>query len=131
MCYTFLNLESKGVSILIMTNEEWDRKAEFLLNQQARFDAEMHQLEQRQTELRESQARTDKMVAHAAETISSLASLTFEGFKITDAKIREVAEAQKELAASQQDTSEKLKDLARLVDRHIRGGLEGPLGAET
>jgi hypothetical protein len=66
-----------------MTNEEWDRKTEFILNQQAKFEIGMQ-------ELRESQKKTEKFLAQLAETISSCASVMFEGFKITDAKIREL-----------------------------------------
>ena len=107
-----------------MTNEEWDRKTEFLLNQQAKFDAEMH-------ELKQAQKKTEKIIARAAEMISDLASLTIDGFKLTDGKIRELTESQKELTESQKDTEKKLKELAALVDRLLRGGQQGQLGAET
>lgn len=44
-----------------MTNEEWDRKTEFLLNQQAKFDAGMQ-------DLKEAQAISERKLAKAAET---------------------------------------------------------------
>ena len=84
-----------------MTNEEWDRKAEFLLHRQAQFHVEME-------ELKEAQKKTEKYLAETAEMISSCASVMFESFKITDAKIREVAQA--------------IGNLDAKVDRHIDDG---------
>jgi proteasome assembly chaperone (PAC2) family protein len=94
-----------------MTNEEWDRKTEFLLNQQAKFEVDMQ-------ELKESQKKTEKYLAQLAEMISSCASLMFEGFKITDAKIRELAET----------TNREILNLNAKLDRHID---EGHPGAAT
>lgn len=116
-----------------MMNEEferrWERKVEFLLNQQAKFDADME-------EIKRTQAEESKKFAETREMIFSMASLTFEGFKITDARIKAVqkeaaevqkavGEAQKALAESQKLTDEKLRDLTALVDRHIREGHHG------
>jgi len=76
----------------MMNDEEFEkrfeRKMEFLLNQQAKFDAEMN-------ELKAAEANTDKAVARTADILSSLTSVMFEGFKITDGKIKELAESQK------------------------------------
>ncbi len=81
-----------------MTNEEWDRKTEFLLNRQAQFDVDMEKL-------KEAQKKTEKFLAQTAEMISSCASVMFESFKITDAKIREVAQ--------------EIRNLNVKVDHHI------------
>ena len=98
-----------------MNNEEFDkhfeRKMEFFLHQQARFDADMQQL-------KEAQTRTEKVVARAENVVASLSSLVFEGFKITDSKIQALAESQKL-------TDENLRELAATVDRHIREGHRG------
>lgn len=88
-----------------MTNEEWDRKTEFLLNRQAQFDVDME-------ELKQAQKKTEKFLAQTAEMISSCASVMFEGFKITDAKIREVAQ--------------EIQNLNTKVDRHIDEGHQSP-----
>ena len=84
-----------------MTNEEWDRKAEFLLHRQAQFEVDMEKL-------KEAQNKTEKYLAQTAEMISSCASVMFESFKITDAKIREVAQ--------------QIGNLDAKVDRHIDEG---------
>jgi hypothetical protein len=102
-----------------MNNEEFDRnferKMEFFLHQQARFDADMQRLE-------EAQTRTEKVVARVENVVPRLSSLVFEGFKITDSKIQALAESQKL-------TDEKLRELAATVDRHIREGHRGLNGA--
>jgi len=98
-----------------MNNEEFDkhfeRKMEFFLHQQARFDAEM-------LRLAEAQTRTEKAIARVENVVASLSSLVFEGFKITDSKIQALAESQKL-------TNEKLRELVTTVDRHIREGHRG------
>ena len=94
-----------------MTNEEWDRKAEFLLNRQAQFDVDME-------ELKQAQKKTEKFLAQTAEMISSCAAVLFESFKITDAKIRELNEF----------THREILNLNAKVDRHID---EGHPNAET
>ena len=112
-----------------MNNEEFDkhfeRKMEFFLHQQARFDAGMQRLT-------EAQTRTEKNIARVENVVASLSSLVFDGFKITDSKIQALTESQKltdskmqALAESQKLTDEKLRELVTTVDRHIREGHRG------
>ena len=88
-----------------MTNEEFERHVEFTIQQQAKFDVEMARLEA-------AQAETQKIVARTAETVSSLSTVTFEGFKI--------------LSESHKLTEEALRKLTDRMDRHLRDdhGLE-------
>jgi predicted nucleic acid-binding Zn-ribbon protein len=76
MCYTALNLDLKEKSILMMSNEEFDRRMEFFLNQQAQFDAEMQKLQESQKELHKTTEAT-------AEGLKELRTLVYEGFKIS------------------------------------------------
>ena len=94
-----------------MTNEEWDRKVEFLLQQQALFDADMRRLEAAQEETRQKVDRTAETVSHLGSFIQEGFGLTLNLFKNTDAKIEALADA--------------LRELAALVDRHIREGHKG------
>jgi hypothetical protein len=108
----------------MMSNEEFDRKMEFLLNQQARFDAGMQ-------ELREAQKVTDekfkhmfdgfeegnKFAVHTRETLDELTILTTEGFKIlyeqsrnTDAKIAALVNSQIETAERFRETDAKFRE---------------------
>ena len=119
----------KGESILMMSNEEFDRKMEFLLNQQARFDAGMQ-------ELREAQKVTDekfkhmfdgfeegnKFAIHTRETLDELAILTTEGFKMlydqsrnTDAKIAALVNSQIETEGMLRDTKTMLQETDAIV----------------
>ncbi len=114
----------------MMSNEEFDRKVEFLLNQQARFDAGMQ-------ELREAQKVTDekfkhmfdgfeegqKFAIHTRETLDELAILTTEGFKIlyeqsrnTDAKIAALVNSQIET----EEMIRKTKEMIRETDAIVR-----------
>jgi hypothetical protein len=87
---------------------------EFLLNQQARFDAEMY-------ELKAAQAASEKRLDRISEMLSSYATMLLETFKITDARFRELAESQKL-------TNEVLQKLLTRFDRHLS---EGHLGLEN
>jgi predicted metal-binding protein len=95
----------------MMSNEEWERKMEFLLNQQARFDAEMY-------ELKAAQAASEKRLDRISEILSSYATMLLENFKITDARFRELAESQKL-------TNEALRKLLNRFDRHLSEGHPG------
>jgi predicted transcriptional regulator len=101
-----------------MTNEEFEKRMEFLLEQQAQFAADMQQL-------REVQAQTESIVAR-------LANGTLAGFNDVNAKINVLVDSQiqtdekmKALAASQMQTAEDLKNLIAVVDRYFSEGRNG------
>ena len=109
----------------MMSNEEWERKMEFLLNQQAKFDAEMY-------ELKSAQARTEETVDRAAKNISHLAGFIHEGFgltmnmfKETGADIKALTESIADLKESQKLTDEALRKLLTRFDRHLSEGHPG------
>ena len=78
--------------------ERWKRQVEFLLNQQAQSEAET-------LKLKAAHAETEKAIERAVDTISSLATITFEGFKV--------------FSESQKLTEEQLRKLIARVDRHL------------
>jgi len=104
-----------------MTNEEWNRKTEFLLNQQAKFDAEMQELKQ---ELKEAQkineqkfgavAETSSQVAESvmtlAETVKDFITSTHEGFRSVFHSIKHSSERIDVLVNSQIHTDERIQD---------------------
>ena len=124
-----------------MTNEEWDRKAEFLLNQQAKFEADMQELKQ---ELEKSRKISDQKIAeaaatagHAAEavlvmvtavskladTVKDLTTIMHEGFrkvfesmKHTDDRIDVLLNSQIHTDESMRETDKRLVD----TDRRLR-----------
>lgn len=136
-----------------MTNEEFEKRMEFLLEQQAQFSADMHQLG-------EAQGRTEQVVTQTIEIVARLANGTLEGFKDvnakidalvdsqikTDEKFKELADSQAQtdekinllvnsqiktdekvsaLADSQMQTGEDLRNLIAVVDRHLSEGRNG------
>jgi chromosome segregation ATPase len=122
-----------------MSNEEFERRMEFFLNQQARFDANLQRLEEShvhtQQELAKSAeivTRNEEAVAQLTESVSGLTvsvteltSLTYEGFsrmlggfKDTNAKIDALVNAQIL-------TEERLQHLMATADRHISDGHGG------
>jgi hypothetical protein len=142
-----------------MTNEEWDRKAEFLLNQQAKFDAGMQELKEAQAiterkiaKVSEAAERAVEVAEHALEGVSQLADLTaqlidtmtagfrsvFERMKHTDEKINVLVNSQIRTDESMRETDKRLWDtdnrlraLTELFERFIRGGNPGRNGAEN
>ena len=63
----------------MMTNEEWNRKIEFILNQQAKFDADMQELNQKlNQELKEAEAKAAKAAERTEKSLSQLADATLE-----------------------------------------------------
>lgn len=98
---------------------------EFLLNQQARFDAEMY-------ELKAAQAASEKKLDRTTEMLSSYATLLYKSFAITDDRFRELADSQKltdvkirELTDSQKLTDAELRKFIAKVDRLTGEGQNG------
>jgi hypothetical protein len=118
---------SKQISLgcVDMTNEEFEKRMEFLLEQQAQFSADMQQLGETQTQ--------------TIEIVARLANGTLEGFKGVNAKINALVDSQinltdaqsrtdekfRELADSQKQTTEDLKKLIANVDRYFSEGRNG------
>ena len=94
-----------------MTNEEWERKSEFIIEQQAQFASAIQQL-------REAQAQTEHVVAR-------LANVTLEAFKDVNAKIEALVDSQIRLTEAQSRTDENLRNLIAVVDRYFREGRNG------
>jgi ribosomal protein S6 len=96
----------------MMSNEEWERKMEFLVNQRAQFDADMH-------ELKETQKHTDRRFAQIEEQIGHLAGVIHDGFGLVLNMFKETGAQIKELTESQKLTEEALRKLITRVDRHL------------
>jgi hypothetical protein len=122
-----------------MTNNEYfERKMNFIVEQQAQFAADMQRLE-------ESQARTDQVVAEMGEAVTQavsqvgevvtrLANVTHAGFTDVNAKIDALVDAQirsEERLTRNEEKSvrtdekiaraeESIQRLSDTVDRYIR-----------
>ena len=95
----------------MMNNEEFEKRKEFILEQQAQFSADIQQL-------RKAQSQTDSVVAR-------LANVTLEGFNDVNAKINALVDSQINLAEAQSRTDENLRNLIAVVDRHFSEGRNG------
>ena len=101
-----------------MTNEELEKKIEFIVEQQAQFTADIQKLQ-------EAQARTDQIV-------NRLATATLNRFEATDKRVDDIDERISALVDSQvsteenvKKTDENLRNLIAVVDRYFSKGLNG------
>ena len=95
----------------MMSNEEIERKMALIIEQQAQFASDIQRL-------RESQARTDQVVAQTGEIVGRLANVTHVGFNEVNAKINALVD-------SQVRTEENLRNLVAVVDRSFSEGRNG------
>jgi hypothetical protein len=119
-----------------MSNEELDRRIEFIIEQQAQFASDIIQL-------REAQARTEQIVANTSnvvaetsqavaeavqvvgqtgEIVTRLARGTLEGFKEVNAKINALLDSQIRTDENLRHTDENLRhtDNVRRTDENVR-----------
>ncbi len=108
-----------------MTNEEWDRKVEFLLNQQARFDAGMQQIKEAQAENEKKITTAAATAAHAAVAVSHVAISVTQMAETVASFISATNNSFQLVFDSQRRTEEELQNLAGIVERHIREGHHG------
>ena len=94
-----------------MSNEEFDKKAEFIVEQQAQFASKVEQLE---------------------DIVARLAKATLDRFEISDKRIDEIDKRIGALINSQiqteenvKKTDEHLRNLIAVVDRYFREGRNG------
>ena len=107
-----------------MTNEEFERRMEFIIEHQAQFVSDVQQLQGGIRQLREAQARTEQIVASLAEVTRESLTTTLEGFRDVDARIEALVDSQVRLTEAQSRTDQHLKDtdakIDALVDSQIR-----------
>jgi septal ring factor EnvC (AmiA/AmiB activator) len=102
----------------MMTNEELEKKIEFIVEQQAQFTADIQKLQ-------EAQARTDQIV-------NRLATATLNRFETTDKRVDDIDDRISALVNSQvrteenvKKTDENLRNLIAVVDRYFHEGRNG------
>jgi CRISPR/Cas system Type II protein with McrA/HNH and RuvC-like nuclease domain len=98
---------SRGGFETIMTNDDMEKRIEFIIEQQAQFSVDIQQL-------RESQSETNQIV-------NRLAAVTLEGFKDVNAKIDALVDAQIRADANMNTMNEALLNVIAVVDRYFRG----------
>jgi len=101
-----------------MSNEEFERRMVFIVEQQAQFAADIQQLREIQGQFQANQAQTENVVAR-------LAHVTLEGFKDVNAKIDALVDSQIKLTDAQSHTDESLRKLIGVVDRYFQDDRNG------
>jgi ABC-type transporter Mla subunit MlaD len=97
--------------MLMMSNDDLERKMTFIVEQQAQFASDIQQL-------REVQAQTEQLVGR-------LASVTLEGFKDVNVKINALVDSQIRTDENVSRTDESLRNLIAVVDRYFSEGRNG------
>ena len=92
-----------------MSNEEFERKMEFIVDQQAQFSAKIGQLEDIVTRLGNFSLRR----------FEDIEEKTAERFRDTDEKFAALVDSQIKLAEAQSKTDESLRNLIAVVDRYF------------
>src|SRR5262245_15734145 len=100
-----------------MTNEEWDRKVEFLLNQQAKFDADMQELHAGMRELKDAQTISEQKIAKTADAAALAVEAVTQLIDVTAHLANTMFEGFRAVSDSMKRTDEKIN---ALIDSQIR-----------
>src|SRR6267143_1922677 len=82
------------LGITNMSNEQYEERMEFIVEQQAQFSIDIQQLRESQADLQAAQVRTEQVVVQTGEIVARLANVTLEGFKDVNAKIDTLVDSQ-------------------------------------
>ena len=92
-----------------MTNEEWDKKAEFILNQQAQFSADIERLKEIVT----------RLATATLGRFEALEERTAEKFGDVDAKIAALVNSQIRTEEIARENTENIRNLTAVVNRYF------------
>ncbi len=95
-----------------MTDDEVRRQMEFILNQQAQTAVNVQTLS-------ESQTQVEQRVSRMEGAFVGLVNIIGDTQKVTQAKLAELAEAQKRTDAALADTNERLNSFINFVERYL------------
>ncbi len=108
-----------------MTEDEMQRKMEFILEQQAQFAADMQQMQEKQKVLTDSILTVVGIVGK----LTVAQEHTWAALERTDAKLSErdakFSERMDRLAEAQANTDERLNALIGIVERYFSDGRDG------
>ncbi len=99
-----------------MTNEELERKMEFIVEHQAQFASDIQQLGDAQARTEQNLVRTEQVVSGLANVVDQGLRVTQEGFRDVNAKIDVLVNSQIALTQAQSRTEENLKNTDAKID---------------
>src|SRR5438132_4613072 len=102
-----------------MTNEEFEKRMEFSLGQQAQFSADMQRLRESQAELQAAQMRTEQVVVQTGEIVARLGNVTLEGFKDVNAKIDALVNSQIRTDEKIYALTDNVQNLTAIINRYF------------
>ena len=106
-----------------MTNEEWQRRADFIVEQQAQFASDIQRLKELHSQAEVRITSIEDVVlrlANATENrISTLADATESRISTLTEKMTELAESQLRTDSRLAETDERLNSLITIVERYI------------
>ena len=105
-----------------MNNQEFERKMNFIVEQQAQFAAD---LELRRIREEEFDRRHQSWKVEIEDLLTRLARVTKEGFKDVNAKINALVDSQIRFEEQQKKTDEQLRRTDELLRRHLGGKRNG------
>lgn len=108
-----------------MSNEEFDRRMAFIIEQQAQFASDILQLREAQAQTEQIVAQTSQIVGQTGEIVTRLANGTLAGFKDVNAKINALVDSQIRTDENFRRTEESLRNLIAVVDRYFSQGRNG------
>lgn len=105
-----------------MTNEEWERKVEFIVSQQAQFSADIQELKELHVQAEARMTRMEKVILAVHEDTNARINALVED---TNAKFDALVDSHMRLAESQARTDERLNSFINIVERYISEGQNG------
>ena len=105
-----------------MSNEQYEERMEFIVEQQAQFSIDIQQLRESQAELQAAQVRTEQVVVQTGEIVARLANVTLEGFKDVNAKIDALVDSQIRTDEKIRALTDNVQNLTAIVDRYFTEG---------
>ena len=108
-----------------MSNEQYEKRMEFIVEQQAQFSIDIQQLRESQAELHATQVRTEQVVVQTGEIVARLANATLEGFKDVNAKIDALVNSQIRTDETMNALTDNVQNLTAIVNRYFTEGRNG------
>lgn len=108
-----------------MSNEQYEKRMEFIVEQQAQFSIDIQQLRESQAELQAAQVRTEQVVVQTGEIVARLANVTLEGFKDVNAKIDALVDSQIRTDEKIYALTDNVQNLTAIVNRYFTEGRNG------
>lgn len=104
-----------------MSNEELNKKMEFIVEHQAKFAAEMEMMREAQAEETKLRKEQDQKLSDALLGLVDIVGGLTRAQMVTEDRVNLLADDLSRLAQAQAETAESLKILLNTVERHIHG----------